>query len=70
MMKITFDRRRPLIDDWAVRANGIAYGSLWRAGAEYLTNCTHLERFPTMEAAQRAARRQLKAALQASKTAA
>ena len=35
-MKITFDRRKPRIDDWAVRANGIAYGSLWRSGADYL----------------------------------
>ncbi len=69
-MKITFDRRKPRIDDWAVRANGIAYGSLWRSGADYLVSCSHLERFATIEAAQRAARRQLKAALQPSKTAA
>lgn len=66
-MKITFDRRKPRIDDWAVRADGIAYGSLWRSGTEYLVSCSHLERCATFEAAQRAASRQLKAVLQPSK---
>lgn len=62
-MKITFDRRKPRADDWAVRADGVTCGSLWRAGAEFLVNCSHLERFATIEAAQQAARRQLKTAL-------
>lgn len=69
-MKVEFTRRKPRVDDWAVRADGIAYGSLWRSGAEFLVNCTRLERSDTIEAAQRAARRQLKAALQPSKAAA
>ena len=34
-MKITFYRPKPRIEDWTVRGDGIAYGSLWRAGAEY-----------------------------------
>lgn len=68
-MRITFDRRRPRIDDWVIRADGIAYGSLWISGEEYLVSCSHLERFQTIKAAQRGARRQLKAALEPSKTA-
>ena len=69
-MRITFDRRKPRTDDWAVRADGRCFGSLWRAGDEYLVSCSHLERLATLEAAQRAARRQLRAVLQQSNTAA
>lgn len=68
MIRIEFVQAKPRIEDWRVKLNGRAVGSVWRAGeGRYIANCTHEEPAPTAEAAFKAARKQLKSITAASR---
>ena len=61
MTKIEFIQPKPRIEDWRVKFGGFTVGSVWRAGeGRYIANCTRAETAPTVEAAFKLARKQVK----------
>ena len=60
MVKIEFFQPKPRIEDWRVKWNGHSVGSVWRAGADYLVSVSRKERAATLDAAFKAARKQVK----------
>ncbi|MCX7173400.1 MAG: hypothetical protein NT159_05665 [Proteobacteria bacterium] len=59
MNKIEFIQPKPRIEDWRVKLNGQSIGSVWRAGAGYFVSVSRNEQAATLDAAFRAARKQV-----------
>lgn len=60
MKKIEFAQPKPRIEDWRVKLDGRTVGSVWNTGKDYIAEVTCKVRAPTLEAAFKAARKQVK----------
>lgn len=59
MTKIEFIQPKPQIEDWRVKLDGRTVGDVWRNGEGYLVSVSRKERATTLDAAFKAARKQI-----------
>lgn len=59
MIKIEFSQPKPRIEDWRVKLDGRTVGGVWRAGDGYLVSVSRKEQATTLDAAFKAARKQV-----------
>jgi hypothetical protein len=66
-MKFEYFKPNPRYDDWRVKVDGRTLGSVWllKDTGEYMMSVITTERYPTLDAAFKEARKQIKRVLTA-----